>query len=561
MVVIAVTSRTRRNTPIHSEIQVSPAATFQAIAGTAIVPKTMRSTYLIPTIVALLLTLLVSSQRALAQNDQEIARALSCVPNDVGICISIKDAAALRETASGAFIEDTITLFATGEGNAIERVLSSVGLKPHEAFDRLLGRSVVLAIRTDDDGETQWAVRSNVSLNTLRMLKRAIAPTPRSIAGGTPLFGLEDGRFSMAIQENDTGAVLTLAPASNDTLLRQMLKPQADKGILGCDVFPLHASRLGEPDALCFINFGHFQEPDDEGVIPHGDSWIAVAATEQGNAINMTARLTAHNLAGPADAPFRPWPTQWFNELDHDASVVILDRTNNEVLEMLLGDPEQGTPGLLPWDLPDEVSVLATHRAAFVVRNGKKGDLEAAIALESDDIGALADAVDSAMPALIGCNQQTFSGLPVAAVRTCTVPSLTPLLGDGQHAQLAWNFRVGDVCNDHQNTGWWSVGLGASTVTRLGRTLASEPGPGDEQEWPWISMGVIRPARLLEAAAGVGLRLGAEGELLSRVSELRWNEVRTGSNSSIAVFALELGPEPARGQQLGATTAVSTDGQ
>jgi hypothetical protein len=115
----------------------------------------------------------------------------------------------------------------------------------------------------------------------------------------------------------------------------------------------------------------------------------------------------------------------------------MLDRTNNEVLEALLGDPERGTPGILPWKLPVEVGALATHRAAAIIRAGSGGTLEAAMALETDDVRALADAIDATLPALVDPDAALFNGVPISAMRTASVPVPSPLLSKDGTANLA----------------------------------------------------------------------------------------------------------------------------
>ncbi len=498
---------------------------------------------------------------ALHAQGSTLAEALARVPSDAAFCLSVSHGAELRDTVPGRFVEDAIAVFSgEGEDTELERILNAFGLPAGDAFDELLGRSLVLVIRMDNDGRATWAVRTDVSRRTLRRLRAQLTPTPREVVGGQPLFGVEDGRFTMGIEETPLGGTVTLAPAQNDSLLRAMLKPQADGGLLKLDVFPLSASRVSDADALLYADLTKF--PLFNARADAGPMWVGLSVTVQGDGLGMTARLTAPDLAGPQDVPFRPWRTERFEALDDDnALFVMLDRTNNEVLEMLLGNPEKGEPGLLPWRLPIEVTALATHRAACIVSAGKNGTLEAALALESDDVRALADSIDKALPKLINPNSRRLNGIPVSAMRTAKVNTISPLLGKDGTSNLAWTFRVCSDCNDTQETGWWSVGLGPSTVSRLGRALTIDEDAFDQEpEMPWIGIGLVRPGRLLDTISTAGLRIGAEGVLVSRIEELRWHEIRTGSDSSIAAITLSFrdAPEAVAGQQQGGITPVRT---
>ncbi|GAB4547813.1 MAG: hypothetical protein Tsb0013_07930 [Phycisphaerales bacterium] len=525
-------------------------ATRAPMIGTASVLVPMPISRLIPIVLAfacVLLTTERSHAQPAAEYESRIERALACVPADADLCLAISHARALRQTLPGRFVEDAIETFSEDDDGALQRVLSAFGLDPGTAFDSLFGREVILVIRTGDDGRRAWAVRSEVSIKTLRTLRRALSPSPRDVVGGQPIFAVENGRFSLAIDRTNFGATITLAPASNDTLLRAMLDVQPSDGLLGRDVFPFSGKSLTDADALLYVDLTRFASP---GMTPdepmQGPTWIALSAEAQDAGIGIAARITAPDIAGPAGMPFRPWATSWFEDLQGDALLVMLDRTNNEVLEALLGDPERGTPGLLPWTLPVEVSALATHRAAAIIREGSGGTLEAALALETDDVRALADAIDGALPTLVDPDAVLFNGVPISAMRTASVPAPAPLLSKDGSANLAWTFRVCSDCNENQQTGWWSVGLGASTVSRLGRTLVADPEPTTQDHLPWLGMGVVRPAKLLDTISRAGLALGPEGRLLARIDELRWHEIRTGSDSSIAALTITLTPEGTR---------------
>jgi hypothetical protein len=227
--------------------------------GTPSVPVPMSISRLIPIVLALACVLTTPCvSRAQQEYDSRIERALACVPGDADLCLAISHARALRQTAPGRFVEDVIEAFSEGDDGTLQRVLASFGLDPETSFDSLFGREVILVLRTGDDGRRAWAVRSEVSIKTLRALRRALSPSPRDVVGGQPIFAVENGRFSLAIDRTNFGATITLAPASNDTLLRAMLDVQPSDGLLGRDVFPFSGRSLTDADALLYVDLTRF---------------------------------------------------------------------------------------------------------------------------------------------------------------------------------------------------------------------------------------------------------------------------------------------------------------
>ncbi|MEM1424360.1 MAG: hypothetical protein AAGH64_10195 [Planctomycetota bacterium] len=514
--------------------------------GSLCVQGVMRTTRLIPLLVALLCAPVWAQDR----DDTPIERALASVPADVDLCLSVSSASELRPTPAGRFVERAIRTFAGEDEGTIGRIVGSLGLPRDDAFDLLFGRQVILVMRSSAGGASAWAVRSEVSRSTLDTLRDALEPSPRDVVRGRPVHSVERGRFSLAFERSPFGATILLAPSTNDRLLREMLDAQPDGGLLERDVFPLSGRSLTDADALIFADLASLTRaaPGDTDAEPE-PRWVALSAHANDSQISLAAKLTAPDIAGPAEIPFRPWASEWFDELSADALFLMLDRTNNELLSTLLGDAETGTPGLLPLRLPVEVQALATHRAAAVLRTGARGELEGALALETDDVRALADAIDAAMPALLPGGTPSFRGVPIAAIRSTNVPTPVPLLGKNGNANIAWNFRVCSDCNEDQETGWWSVGLGATTVSRLGRTLVSDVNEQETRaDLPWLGMGLVRPSKLIALASDAGLRFGPEGDLFASVELLKWHEIRTGSDSSIAALTLVLTPSAPAGE-------------
>lgn len=523
---------------------------------------------------------------AIAHAGDRFREALSLVPDDVDLCIAVQDARGLRDEPLGQAVESAMRLLGQEAGVGLENwsgFTASLGLPEQDAFNRLLGTFVLVATRdSDGDGSSEWVLRTEVDAEVLADLRASMGAAPRDVVAGRPVFGVENGRFRIAVQRHKpTGAIIHLAPANATGLMYEMLRAGADQpravagprpgSLFAADVLPTGPVTLRTADAYIYLRTQDLSADDIEaldappslGALAAKSFWVGMAVRARGLRADTTASLGGSLMATLDGEEFRPWPAEWFQALEQDAHLLLLDRTNGDLMTLLFGAVDGSEQGLLPWNLPAEIGVLAAPRIGMLVRDGVGGGLDAAVSIESDDIRALARVVDEAMPALLGESGRSFVGLPAAAVRTAPFP----LLGEDDGAarsRLAWNYRVVGHCNEHQETGWWTIGVGAATVSDLGRVMGEgeEPAfrapnskaPAEGRpaggvavpEIPLVSLGVVRPRAFVSKLAGMGVDLGATGTLLSGIEHWEYQIVRTGTARGLAASSIQFVPAAER---------------
>jgi len=138
-----------------------------------------------------------------------------------------------------------------------------------------------------------------------------------------------------------------------------------------------------------------------------------------------------------------------------------------------------------------------------------------------------------------------FEQMPPTAVRSVDVSqligSMRPLGWEaGPH--VTWGSRVErHACNAGQHHGWWTVGIGPAAVQELGRSLVADDGArrddaagnarglgGADSSLPWLSLGMIRPAALIERLESSGVAMPPLVLPLRDVREVSWQALEAG---------------------------------
>ncbi|MEO1129954.1 MAG: hypothetical protein AAFX05_09665, partial [Planctomycetota bacterium] len=302
--------------------------------------------------------------------------------------------------------------------------------------------------------------------------------------------------------------------------------------------------RIGtDADALLF-----FRAPGDS------DDWVAMTATRSERSLDFGFLVGMQSLAERANK-VRPWSMATFDDLAKDAFAVVLD----------INDPAQWDEvdrgqGALRLPLPPRFKALMSDRLALVVRPGKSGPVEFAVAFETIDTEGIAEAGDQMLARVvqrvIGDKQLTqrvsdFDVMPATAIRSVDVSqSIGSMESFGWKAgpHVSWQTRRGEMCNPGQNAGWWTVGVGPDTVELLGKRLAADDRSDRRPSMPWISLGVIRPAAALEALEQSGIPVDPIFDPLRGIDELSWRAVEISSGTILGSGRFELA-EPASEEQ------------
>ncbi len=474
--------------------------------------------------------------------------AIGRLPADLELVVCVRDADRQRQSPPGRAIVQSIAgakLFSETSAAWVKFGVL-LGWGPEEAFSRLAGRRLVLAIGPVVDGARSWALLSDVYGDAERRLRSRLRPSPRQTIAGQPVLSLEDGRFELAIfcppinsaARAATPCTIILAPTGRGDLLDRIVRGLAGeppgstladsaamkdvRSLMGADIFVL-AQRL------------------DDG----GAEFAATGATLDGD--GWTARLRASHgwFAGSVmrDEPTLPWSAAAADELAPGA------------IALLLSD---GLPGLERWvpllaiptlpEAAERLRGLLGRRTFLGLFRSPNPDCEPAtvalaVGFESPDIGALAAPGDAVVGRLVAAieagadarerDRPDFLGFLPSS------PRVVPLTGQasviwrpllGLRPALAWVYRpTPSGSGGGPLPGWWFATLAPSDeggrlsgwVSRACETLARPRAANDLR--PRVSVGSVRVADLVRWIAEVHADPTESLLPLRCIENIRWD--------------------------------------
>ncbi|MBL8747441.1 MAG: hypothetical protein JNK58_13935 [Phycisphaerae bacterium] len=473
----------------------------------------------------------------------DAASGAGLVPSDVDLLVVVDDGAGWRSGPGGRWMLEAFR-GATAESEmdiAWRGLAAALRLDGDRAFDELLGRRVVFARRSTDEGDraSPWVVVSIVSDRTEALIRERLRASPRRVAGGVSVLSLEDGRFWLATSSSRSGATVMLGPSAASGLFDEMLGTigrNAPRSLLG--------SKLGDdlravqPGASAIV---FLRRRDAEGRLVL--TGVGAKRVADGVEVGLLARSqliaervgrVGHTSRALFDAIA---PSAYFAAVEWD-------------VPGLLGalGLEWPTAALFPALANFEGKEWIGPRSAYVVgRNGEDG--VAAAAFQSKDTPRLAVAGDRLMGSIAqmmweprGLGEadavmMDFGGRFPDARREVDL-SRTRLGGASRawfrNPALAWAYHAeGD---EGGSGGWWIVGVGARSVHVLGDAVASERDAGEAPTAPWLSLGIARPAALFSALREGGFEAPAVLSPLTTACEMvdsfTWS-LRRGDGGSI----------------------------
>ncbi|MBL0927523.1 MAG: hypothetical protein IBJ11_07710 [Phycisphaerales bacterium] len=260
--------------------------------------------------------------------------------------------------------------------------------------------------------------------------------------------------------------------------------------------------------------------------------------------LSLASRSGALRAEGGGGAP---WGLGAFDAMKEGAMVAVMERRPSGEAEPL---PLAWLLGNAGRALPKLRDALMGDRVALRVARSGEGAMEASLAIEVRDTEAAAVEGDRMLAAALsptpeearanplGTMRPDFGGIEPRAVRTVDVASVLGPLAiarvGGLEPVLAWNYRrrhdgraaAGAAgpggAQSGPHSGWWTIGIGPSSVRRMSGQLVDGPAGGDEIRVPWLSVGVVRPARLLAQWSERGLPLPAAVARWRAVEEADW---------------------------------------
>lgn len=472
------------------------------------------------------------------------------MPATADVVLVVHDGSEMRTSAIGrAAIETMDRLVGFGEtGRAWERVSAALEMTPEAAFDALLGDRMAFASSIDQGGTKHWVLLSRIRPDVRDRMKRSLKPAPRDFAEGAVVLAIEDGAYTMVVLEQPgEHPFVVIGPGQSDPMVLDVVRAIRRPGAATLGATPEMAllHRLGNAHAnvLALV-----RDSTGEG------SWTGLVGVARDGVFGANFRVEMPTLAEvPENAPL--WSRTAFARLSEGALAAAVD---------ISGPMDVAGPAadlIMPLGLPDDMKAVMGSRVAMLVRPGLHGPLEAAVSVETSDTTAMARAGDqwidrllSSLPVERGGSQlhaAQFVAMPSTASRALDLSRQMPALRDrgwGAGPVLTWKSRiVVENCNPGQHQGWWTVGLGSGAVGALSAMTANPP--TDPVALPWVAMGVVRPAALMEALSSAGWEVPEALRPASRLREVRWEAMRAGPVALMGNLRLEVDSSVARGDR------------
>ncbi|TVQ33680.1 MAG: hypothetical protein EA376_01490 [Phycisphaeraceae bacterium] len=449
------------------------------------------------------------------------------LPDDVDLFVIVQNAGSHRTSEAGPALAALMqAIFSEGDTFKMWSTLAAqLGVSEEEAFDSLLGRRVAVAVRGMWTDEPRWALLSEVDRTTERRLRRRLPVAPRQIVAGRTVHSVEKGRYELIVERAGDCNVILVAPADGASLFDD-IAPTLDRGqrrpLSDTEAFrELRAQRVDDrrrrSDVLIYMRL-----PEDE------KGWFGGLLWRDGLGVNASLIARQKNLPPSIE----PWRIHDWRAMSQDALLCVLERRPNLQEEAKGVDPAVFSG--LPWLMPDP-QLLATlgERHAVIAHRSKLGGLAITAGVEMRDINAGAPFGDAMMRSLvIGLSQMLgqgawafdFDGLFPEAMRVVSISDGEavdlPVIG-GERLELAWTYRA-DRAGDGKR-GWMFGGVDRNVVARTADAVAVEPQrPDMERTGSWLSLGMVKPAEILEAIRETGLPIPAPAEALRWISYMGW---------------------------------------
>lgn len=473
------------------------------------------------------------------------------LPSDVQMILCIKDAQRQRRSAPGQAIVRALAgaRFFSETGAAWIKLADLMEWEPEEAFVRLAGRRLVLAIAGQTEhGDHAWAILSDVDSDTERRLVSRLRPAPRKTVAGQPVLSLEDGRFEIAIFCPPQGAgkqpvapcTIVLAPTGRGDLLDRIVR-----GLAGDAPGPVLGDAPAMKAALPLLGADLFFMGIREGKDGPQQLLLAAALADDGWTASLRASPGLLLRSNGPGAAIPPWSAQAVDVLASDAVALVMA---DSVLDLDIWAPLFLVP-TLP-EAAERLSGLLGRRRFLGVFRARNEDeavpgVALALGLEAPDVAKLAAPADAVLGRLIGAieagskagdsDRPDFQGFLPEAPRVVHLKGPTSLLWRpllGPRPTLTWVYRESvpaPASAEAPKPGWWLSVLAPSdrrSNTPAWATAACEslarPGPESDLR-PRVSAGMVRVAELVRWLSDI--QLDPTGSLvpLRCLDTVRWD--------------------------------------
>ncbi|MCC6285026.1 MAG: hypothetical protein IT439_06930 [Phycisphaerales bacterium] len=438
------------------------------------------------------------------------------LPESCSMVIAIDEARSLRGTESGEALAAALldAPAASSLAGAWAVLAGELGLGPAEAFDALLGESVLVVFRGDPPESGEWALVTSVSDRTQRRVVEALRPRTREIKGGLPILSMERGQFVMAMRTargaREAGEMV-FAPSTSRGLFDDLCAfiARAPREATLAETPALVEARSLEAGPVLLLRRSEHAE-FALTARPNGDGWAASFALRRTGAL--------------PQAPVRgPWTAPDLAALGEPAALAMVGDAALLRRATLLLAPEAQPDAPEP-DEAGRLGALWMQRAC----GGESNFGQVSWAAEARDLPLAAVALDrrmaEAFPALTGRDDlrgPDFGGRALGSVRTAALSS--------RCGTLAWAAVPGEC----PTGGWLLVFRGppgpspALAVRRFGELLRGVC-PEPQAPAPARLAGLIRPSLLPDWALAPEFTTVLARRAARRVREIRWDIADSG---------------------------------
>lgn len=515
-----------------------------------------------------------------ATGPESPAQACARAPDASDLVIVIDNAAGLATTPAGRgtlrVLED-VGLF-SGTSVAWAELAAALGMSPEAALAAMAGsRTMLMAAHETAERPAGWALLTEVSPQTERLIRERLKPVPRQIVDGQPVLMLENGRFLLATRRApgkpnkdkpvEGRAGVLIASADSPDLFNAclpLLSGTRAPSALGD--YARAGPLLVEQPSDAFILYR--RRENDEPGSPRTLVALSVWATESGWRASIACDSAL--LGEPESVARAAIPGSLFAAIaggpTGEAVVAIAAPISST------RDAGSGFSRFL-FRLLSDVAPLFDGAGIVALRERATEDAKptadlimgASINGENDVAGA----IDAGMAAVINRMSRTPTGLADAqdfgghfpsAVREATLSSralsaLAPLIGPTP--VIRWCGTGMDPGAPDAAPRWWLAGItdiqapsGAATLRAVAASLAPQPDQdaGAAPEPPaaapqtWATIGVIRPSRALAVAPPVLVTLLRPFEPMKWVRRVSWQGALAESGLVRGEATLEFEP-------------------
>jgi hypothetical protein len=501
-----------------------------------------------------------------------IIESTKMVPADVGFFVAVDHPTELRVGLVGGFalaVVDSVAGFVQ-TFDAWDRLAKELGWTGAEAFDALLGTRVVFAAKTVTEEERAadqaagpgpslgaWVLMSQVTDATAQRLTQRLKPMPRELVAGTPVLSVENGRFLLGLARRDAVEGFTLMVVEGEhadflaTALRQAragpevslwTSPKID------DLRPLSDGA----DAVISMDMGAFGAPKGEER-PNG--WLGAALRRNTKGLSVQSVMLMPEAVG-AQAPVGPacrgWSPDAFERLAQTAVFASVESNSIVSATAVARGWSKGFERFasmigLAADFPEKANL--TGRLVSLVTSADKGVFDAAVAIESDRIGAMSQLGDTEMARVVAGVTRRIGAvgeiggapdadaaafdlgvLPTRATRSIDISSIAGEAISSSWeggAKLVWRYvphQAGPAPAEAEDApGWWIIGLGRSAVDTLAKAQLSRR--EGEPSVPWYSMVSARPRLGVQRLEAMGVPIIRPLESMRWVERVTWNSI------------------------------------